>query len=216
MQFKLLEEKLRSEILEIGRRMWQRNYVAANDGNISVRLDDERYLITPSGVSKGFMDAGSILVVDREGNILEGTGKASSEMKMHLMIYQLRSEIQAVVHAQPIFATTFAAAECALDIPILTEVAQTIGNIPLAPYATPSTDEVPESIRPLIPRHDAILLSHHGVVTYGKSLIDAYDKMERVEHYAAILFNLMTLNRVETISPENLVKLQEVKERLGL
>jgi L-fuculose-phosphate aldolase len=203
-------------MVEIGRRMWQRNFVAANDGNLSVALSNGRYLITPSGVSKGFMEADSILKVDIEGNVLEVEGKASTEMKMHLAIYKLRPEIQAVVHAHPIYATTFAAAERALDVPVLTEVVETLGEIPLAPYATPSTDEVPESIRSLAPHYDAFLLSHHGVVTLGKTLIDAYDKLERVEHYAAILFNLLAINGVKTISADNLVKLQEVKEKLGL
>lgn len=212
---RMRESEARQAMVEIGRRMWEKEFVAANDGNLSVRLNEREFLATPSGVSKGFMDPEKLLVIDGSGHVLKGDGRVTSEIKMHLEVYSRRPEVRAVVHAHPIYATTFAAAETALDRLILPEMAMTTGPIPLAAYATPSTDEVPASIRGLIENHDALLLSRHGVLTLGKDLHDAYFKLERVEHCAHIHFNLTLWGRAKELDGDEIEKLIKVKEELG-
>lgn len=192
------EVSLRQEIVDIGRWMWEKGFVAANDGNISVRMPDGSLLVTPSGVSKGMMNPEMILRLDVRGNV-EGKGRISTEVQMHQEVYRQRPDVSAVVHAHPIYATTFAAAELSLDRPLLPEILVFLKEIPLAEYATPSTKEVALSIRELIKGHDALLLSHHGAVTVGSSLKEAYYAMERVESYAHIVFNLMMLDRVKEL-----------------
>lgn len=201
------------DILAIGRRMWLRGFVAANDGNISTRLADGSYLVTPSGVSKGLMEQDSLLRIDGSGNLLSGAGKITTEIGMHLMVYRNRPDVQAVVHAHPPYATTLAAAELPLDKEILPEIVVFLGQVPLAPYATPSTPEVASSIRPFLADYDAMLLSHHGVLTYGASLDEAYAKLERVESCAQIYFNLLQIGRVRELPPEAVEKLKELREQ---
>lgn len=210
------QTELRLIMVEIGRRMWQRGFVAANDGNMSVRLNHGKFLVTPSGISKGFIRPEQLLIIDESGQILAGEGTVTTELKMHLAVYRRRPDVGAVVHAHPIFATTFAAAEMALDQLFLTETLLATGPVPLAPYATPSTEEVPASIEGLIEDHDALLLSRHGVLTVGKDLQDAYFKLERVEHCAHIHFNLMLWGHASELSGEAVQKLLEVKARLEL
>ncbi len=180
------EQTLREQICEIGRRMYARGFVAANDGNLSVRLSDDRVLTTPAGVSKGFMAPESMAVVDMRGAPLDAN-KPSSEIRMHLFVYRERPEVQAVVHAHPIYATGFATAGLALEACVAAEIIATLGSIPLARYGTPSTEDLAESLRPHIHRNDAFLLANHGVVAIGKDLWEAYYRLERVEHYAHII-----------------------------
>ncbi|HSA24843.1 MAG TPA: class II aldolase/adducin family protein, partial [Myxococcota bacterium] len=152
----------RQELVEYGRRLWLRGFVAANDGNLSVRLDGERVLTTPTGVSKGFMAPDDLLVTDLGGARVEGRGRPSSELPMHLEIYRGRPDVRAVVHAHPPVATAFAVAGIPLDQCLLPEMVVSLGAIPIAPYGTPSTEEIPASIRPFVPRCDAVLLANHG------------------------------------------------------
>lgn len=206
------EQTLREEICEIGRRMYARRMVAANDGNLSVRLSENEVLCTPTGVSKGFMKPEQLCKVDLTGKVLqmaEGFGP-SSEVKMHLRVYQKRPDISAVVHAHPIFATTFAVMGRALDIPIMPEVIVNFGKVPLAPYGTPSTLEIPDAIEPYLADYEAILLESHGALTWAKDLMAAYMKMESVEFYAELLYRSTQLGGPRELSEDKLARLREV------
>jgi len=182
------ERNLRSEIVAACRRMERKDLIAASDGNVSCRCGDGAILITPRGVFKGEIEPGELVKTDMEGEILEGTGKPSSEIRMHLCVYKQRQDVFAVVHAHPPVATAFTLAHFPFNSKALPEVWLTIGPVPTAPYATPSTDEVPNSIAPFIEKHRAILLKRHGALTFGKSVLDAYMRMEKLEHAAKVLF----------------------------
>lgn len=208
------ENNLRKAIVDIGRRMYQRGFVAANDGNISVRIEKTRVITTPTGCSKGYLDPDILVVVDLEGKIVSGS-KPSTELPLHLYIYRERPDVNAVVHAHPAYATGFATAGLALDKCVLAEVIVTIGSIPLAKYGTPSTEELPNTLRPYIHSCDAFLLANHGVVTVGTDLMDAYFKMERVEHYAHILYIARALGGEKVLPKEAVKKLYEIRESYG-
>jgi len=178
------EHKSRKEIVAFGKMLYERGYVAAMDGNLSVRMDERRVLATPTAMCKGMMRSSDMVIVDLDGNQLAGRRHVSSEIGMHLLIYRLRPDIRSVVHAHPPTATGFAAAGIALNKPLVCEVVIGLGSIPLAKYGTPGTPELAGALEPLIPDYDAILMSNHGVVAYGDSLEHAYMKMETVEHFA--------------------------------
>jgi L-fuculose-phosphate aldolase len=205
----MTESSLRQQICEIGRRIYEKGFVAANDGNISTRLDAGGVLTTPTGVSKGFMTPESLVVVDLDGRSLSG-GRPSTEIAMHLFIYRERPEVQAVVHAHPLYSTGFATAGLALEECVTAEIIATLGSIPLAPYGTPSTEKLPETLRPYLHHGDAFLLANHGAVTVGRELWEAYYKMERLEHYAQIIFISRQLGG-EKMLPRN-----QVQELFGL
>lgn len=212
------EEAIKEQICDIGRRMYQRNMVAANDGNISVRLSEHEILCTPTGVSKGFMTPEYICKIDETGKILEANGnfRPSSETKMHLKVYERRSDVQAVVHAHPMFATAFAICGIPLTKPIMPEAVVNLGAVPIAPYATPSTEEVPQSIEAFLMDHQAILLANHGALAWGKDLMSAYYKLESLEFYAELLYRTRQLGGARALEGEQLEKLYEVKRKLGL
>lgn len=178
---------VKEDILEVGRRMYAKGFVASNDGNISVRVAEDEILITCTGVSKGYMSASDILRVNIEGKVLSGEKKPSSEMKMHLAVYRNRPDVFAVCHAHPQKATAFAVARQICDKIALPEVIFSIGNVALANYATPTTQEVPDSIEDIIKNADAVLLANHGALTVGTDAFDAYYKMETLEHFAGII-----------------------------
>lgn len=178
--------RLKEDIVEVGRRIYNLGFVAANDGNISVRVGDDEILTTPTGVSKGFMTPDMIIRVDMAGNKLEGKLKPSSELKLHLEVYKQRPDVRAVLHAHPPVATAFAVAGIPLDKPVLPEIVISLGRIPIAKYATPSTEELPASVRPYLEDHDAVLLENHGALTVGSNLFNALFKMEQIEHFAKI------------------------------
>lgn len=183
----------RELICRIGRLLYDRGYVAANDGNISVRVG-QHLVMTPSGVSKGRMTPDMLLVTDLEGNVLEGNRHPTSEGKMHLAVYHHRSDVQAVVHAHPPVSTAFAACRRGLETPYLAELVVGLGTVPCTPeFAMLSTEEVPESVIPYLPDHNAVLLANHGALTWGGSLWDAFDRMETVEHTAKILMNIQVI-----------------------
>ena len=164
---------------EIGRRVYNRGMVAANDGNFSVKLSEDEYLCTPTGVSKGFMTPEYICKVNAKGEVLEANEgfRPSSEVKMHMRIYQERPDVNAVVHAHPMYATTFAIAGEALMDPIMPEAVIFLGGVPLAKYGTPSTMEIPDSIQEFLQDYDAVLLENHGALTYSDTLMNAYHRM---------------------------------------
>src|SRR3954465_1859488 len=210
------EEQLRAEIVEVGRRMYARGYVASNDGNISARLDDRRLLTTPTAVSKGYMTPDMMVVVDWDGNRISGERKASSELKMHLEIYRNRPDVNAVVHAHPPIATGFAVAGIPLTRAVLAEVVTTLGSIPIAEYGTPSTAELPEAVRKYIKAHDGMLLANHGAVTCGSSVLNAHFKMETIEHFAKISLVARLLGREHLLSREEVGRLQGLRGMYGI
>jgi L-fuculose-phosphate aldolase len=177
------------------------------DGNLSVRLEGERILVTPTCVSKGSMRAADMVVVDMEGQRVAGRRHVTSEIGMHLLIYRMRPDIQAIVHAHPPTATGFAAAGIALTQPLVCEVVMGLGCIPLARYGTPGTSELARTLEPFVPHYDAILMSNHGVVTYGDTLAHAYMKMETVEHFAQIALVTHLLGRQQPLQEVEVQKL---------
>jgi L-fuculose-phosphate aldolase len=210
------ESILRADIVEVGRRMYARGYTASNDGNISVRLGPDRLLMTPKSVCKGFMTPDMMCITDLEGRKLQGDRDPSSEMLMHLEVYRQRPDAQAVVHAHPPTATGFAVAGIPLDRAVLAEVLTTLGSIPIAEYATPSTRELPEAVRKYIKAHDGMLLANHGALTVGTDLYGAYYKMETIEHFAKISLVARLLGRENLLSREEVMRLQELRGSYGI
>jgi L-fuculose-phosphate aldolase len=210
------ESTLRADIVEVGRRMYARGYTASNDGNISVRLGADRLLMTPKSVCKGFMTPDMMCITDLEGRKLQGDRDPSSEMLMHLEVYRQRPDAQAVVHAHPPTATGFAVAGIPLDRAVLAEVLTTLGSIPIAEYATPSTRELPEAVRKYIKAHDGMLLANHGALTVGADLYGAYYKMETIEHFAKISLVARLLGRENLLSREEVMRLQELRGSYGI
>ena len=209
-------ESLRADIVEIGRRMYARGYTASNDGNISVRIGPDRLLMTPKSVCKGFMTPDMMCVTDLDGKKVSGDRDPSSEALMHLEVYRQRPDVNAVVHAHPPMATGFAVAGIPLDRAVLAEVLTTLGSIPLAEYATPSTAELPEAVRRYIKAHDGMLLANHGALTVGADLFSAYYKMETIEHFAHISLVARLLGRENLISRDEVMRLQELRGTYGI
>ena len=210
------ESQLRADIVEVGRRMYARGYTASNDGNISVRLGSDRLLMTPKSVCKGFMTPDMMCITDLEGRKLQGDRDPSSEMLMHLEVYRQRPDVAAVVHAHPPTATGFAVAGIPLDRAVLAEVLCTLGSIPIAEYATPSTQELPDAVAKYIKAHDGMLLANHGALTVGTDLFAAYYKMETVEHFAKISLVARMLGRENLIAREEVLRLQELRGTYGI
>ncbi|HNY90205.1 MAG TPA: class II aldolase/adducin family protein [bacterium] len=209
-------QTLKTEIVEAGRRVWLRGYVAANDGNISARIDRKSILITPTGVSKGFLKPADLVVVDMEGRLLSGRKKPSSEVHMHLAIYRERPDVQGICHAHPPTATGFAVAGIPLDACVLPEVIITLGSIPVIPYGTPGTPGIYEPLLARIREHDAFLLANHGAVTTAGDVIGAYHKMETLEHFAHISLVARQLGRVNVLSETEAEALYALRERFGV
>ncbi len=183
------DREAREQIINIGKRMYEKNHCVANDGNISCRTADNGVWVTPSGVSKGFMTEDMLIKVDLDGNVLEKNGdyKISSEIKLHLKVYNERSDVNGVVHAHPPTATAFACARKDMNTPIVTEALLNLGTVPCAPFAVPGTPELAETIVPYLKDHAACLLANHGALTWGNSLLQAYYRLETLEYYATML-----------------------------
>jgi L-fuculose-phosphate aldolase len=209
-------QRLRNEIVDIGARLYNRGYVVAADGNISARLDDGSFLTTPTGLCKGTLTPEQIIHVDPDGNVLEGGLPPSSEIKMHVEAYRQRADIKAIVHAHPPISTGFSCAGEPLDKAILAEVILTLGCVPIARYGTPSTEQVAESIRELIKIHDGILLANHGALTVGPTLLNAYFKMETIEHFAKISLVTRILGRENILTAEKVGELERVGRERGV
>src|SRR5208337_4393836 len=207
------DRQQRLAIVQFGRMLYENGFVAATDGNLSVRLDEERILVTPTCLSKGRMVASDLVVVDLAGNRLSGKRRVSSELGMHLLIYRLRPDVNGIVHAHPPTATGFAASGYDLNRPLVCEVVVGLGSIPLARYGTPGTPELTDALEPLIPHHDAILMANHGVVTFGSSLESAYMKMEIVEHFAKISLVAHLLGNEQPLGEKEVEKLVAVRDR---
>jgi len=214
----MTEQQIKELMCDIGKRVWQKGMVAANDGNFSVKLNDNEFLCTPTGVSKGFMTPEYICKVDAQGNVLEANEgfRPSSEIKMHMRIYEKRPDVNAVVHAHPIYATAFAIAGQALDQPIMPEAVIFLGEVPLAKYGTPSTNEVPDSIEEYLPYVNQVLLENHGALTWGPDLLSAYHKMESVEFYANLMYKAKMLGGAQVLNDEQVGKLIELAKGMNL
>ena len=210
------ESSLRADIVEVGRRMYARGYTASNDGNISVRVGADRLLMTPKSVCKGFMTPDMMCITDLDGRKLQGDRDPSSEMLMHLEVYRQRPDVKAVVHAHPPIATGFAVAGIPLNRAVLAEVLTTLGSIPIAEYATPSTKELPEAVRRYVKAHDGMLLANHGALTLGADLFSAYYKMETIEHFAKISLVARLLGNENLLAREEVVRLQELRGTYGI
>jgi L-fuculose-phosphate aldolase len=207
------ERKHRDEIVRYGRMLHGRGFVAAMDGNLSVRLKNGEILVTPTCLSKGAMRPADLVIVDEEGERLAGRRNVTSEIGMHLLIYRLRPDIQAIVHAHPPTATGFAAAGIPLTEPLVCEVVIGLGCIPLARYGTPGTSELAKTLEPFVPNYDAILMSNHGVVAYADTLEHAYMKMETVEHFAQIALVTHLLGRQQPLQEREVEKLLLAREK---
>ena len=211
------EKSARKAIIDIGQRMYVRSFVAANDGNISVRTGKNEVWATPTGVSKGFMDKKMLVKVDLDGNVLQGSRRPSSELKMHLRAYKENPDIRSVCHAHPPICTCFAIAGISLDTPVLAEAVITLGNVPIAPYAELGSEEVPEAIAPYCHTHNGVLLANHGAVTWGEDPYEAYYRLESMEYYANIL--LITdklLGKQNRLTKEQVERLIAMREKFGV
>lgn len=204
-------------ILEVGRRMYLKNFVASNDGNISCKVGDNEIWTTPTGVSKGYMTEDMLVKVDLEGNILRGNAKPSSELKMHLRVYKENPEVKGVVHAHPPVATSFAIAGIPLSRAILPEAVVQLGEVPVARYATPGTQEVPDSVAPFCKTHNGVLLANHGALTWGSDPMQAYFRMESLEYYALVMmYTGSIIGQANELSCEQVDRLVDTRTKLGI
>lgn len=207
------ERELRRQLARYARWMHRLGFAPGTAGNLSLRLpfgdrfNERRILATPTGCSKALLRPSDMVIVDLDGNFISGTRNVTSEIGMHLAVYRARPDVNAVVHAHPPISTGFASCGLALDAPLCAEIIMTLGKIPLAPYATTGTDEVAASLEPFLRDHDAILLANHGLVTYGKDLIDAFMKTEVCEHFAQVCLTARQLGCAKPLEPEALDKL---------
>lgn len=210
------EREYREDICRIGKLLFENRWVAANDGNITIRLDAERILATPTGVSKGMMHVDDLIIVDRKGNKLSGRAERTSEIAMHLAIYDLRPDVRAVCHAHPPVSTGFAAAGRALNLALLPEVVIGMGCVPLAAYGLPGTPALTDSLLPLIPKFDAIMLANHGSVCYAEDVFKAYFRMETLEHSARIQLVAELLGGPTVLPRVEVDKLLDSRSRYGV
>jgi L-fuculose-phosphate aldolase len=210
------EREYREDICKVGQLVFQKGWVAANDGNITIRLDAERILATPTGVCKGMMQCDDLIIVDMKGNKISGRAERTSEIAMHLTIYEMRPDIKSVVHAHPPVATGFATAGRALNLGLLPEVVIGLGCVPLAGYGLPGTPELTEPMLPLIPKYDALMMANHGAVCYGEDVFKAYFRMETVEHFARISLVAELLGGAKTLPRLEVDKLLDSRTRYGV
>jgi L-fuculose-phosphate aldolase len=210
------EKDCRQEIVDVGKLVYQKGWVAANDGNISVRLDGNRVLCTCTGISKGMMTPDDLIVCDLNGNKLEGSRESTSEIAMHLTIYQMRPDVVSILHAHPPVATGFAVAGRPLTLALLPEVILGLGCVPLAEYGLPGTPALTEGMLQYIPKYDAILMRNHGLVCYGDDVYNAFFRMETVEHFARITLVAELLGGPKVLPKEEVDKLFDSRTRYGI
>ncbi len=205
---------IREQICDICQKMWQLGWVAANDGNVSVKIAEDRFLVTPTGISKSFITPDKLITVNSKNEIIEAPEgfKPSSEIKMHMRCYEKRDDVFAVIHAHPPGATGFAVAHKSMDMYNMIEDVAVMGSVPLTPYGTPSTSEVPDSIEPFLDEHDVLLLENHGALAVGSDLITAFYRMESLELWAKITINAVILGGSIDISKENIDKLINLRD----
>ncbi len=211
------EARLRNAICEIGRLCYSKQFIVGADGNISARMADGTILITPAGAMKGFLSPPHLAHVDMQGRVLDDGPKCSSETGIHLVSYQERPDMRAVLHCHPPHAVALTIAGVDLSTPPIPEIVVTIGGIPTAPFATPGTPELPESIRAIVRCSDTLVMKNHGSVTLGTNLLDAFKKLDMLEHTARILWLAMALKGpIEPLPPEAVTKLLATRAQLGI
>ena len=210
------EARLRNAICEIGRLAYSRNYIVGADGNISARMIDGSVLITPAGAMKGFLSPEHVAHIDIQGRVIDNGPKCSTEVGIHLVAYRERPEMRAVLHCHPPHAVALTIAGIDMQTPIIPEIIVTIGGIPTAPFGTPGTDELPESIRAIIRCSDTLVMQNHGSVTIGANLLDAYKKLDMLEHTARILWLAHCVGKVHPLPPDVVKKLLATRETLGI
>jgi L-fuculose-phosphate aldolase len=208
------ESQARKLIIEVGNLLYERSYVVSSDGNVSIRLDENTVLATPTMTCKGRMTENDLALTDMGGKPLSGK-RASSELAMHLLIYKMRPDIKAVCHAHPPHGTAFAVAGLAIDKPILSEVRLTLGCVPLTDYGTPSTDELTEAMKPYVTHHNALLMANHGAVAYGEDLWQAFNRLETLEHTAKISILAKALGGANDLPRDAIEKLIKIREKAG-
>lgn len=210
------EQQCRDDLVSVCRRIYDKGWVAMNDGNVSIRLEDDRILCTPTAVSKGLVELRDLIVVDMAGNRIAGERACTSEIAMHITVYRMRPDVRAVVHAHPPVATGFATAGRALDKALLPEVVINLGAVPLAAYGLPGTPALSDGMLPFIPNYDALLLENHGCTTYGPDIWEAFFRMEMVEHFARITFVAEMLGGARPLPREEVEKLFAARRRYGV
>ncbi len=212
------EYAIKQQICEIGKRIYDRGMVASNDGNISVKIGPDEFLCTPTGVSKGFMTPEYICKVNSKGEVIQAYEgfKPSSEIKMHMRVYKERPDVESVVHAHPMYATSFAIAGIPLTDPIMPEAVIALGCVPIAEYGTPSTEEIPDAVSKYVQYFDAVLLENHGALAFSDSLLSAYHKMESVEFYAQLLYQSKVLGGPKHLSDAQVQRLYEIRRQFGM
>lgn len=212
------EQELKDQICDVCHKMWQLGWVAANDGNVSAKIDEDTFFATPTGMSKAFITPEKLIKINKKGEILEAAEglRPSSEIKMHLRCYEKRDDVWSVIHAHPPGATGFAVAHKAMDMYNMIEDVAVIGAVPLTPYGTPSTVEVPNSIEPYLEEHDVMLLENHGALAVGSDVITAFYRMESLELWAKITINAVILGGSHDISRENIDKLIDLRGYYGV
>lgn len=216
--FKYLSDyEAKKQIIEIGKRMYEKGFVASNDGNISCKAGPNIIWTTPTGVSKGFMTPDMLVKMNFDGKVLMGKLKPSSEVKMHLRVYNENPDVMAVTHAHPPVATSFAIAGISLDRAILPEAVVNLGSVPIAHYATPGSQDVPDSIAPYCKSHNAVLLANHGALSWGKDLTEAYHRLESLEYYATVLmYTGRIIGRANELSCSQVNELIDIRGKLGI
>ena len=211
------EKQAKKAIIDIGKRMYAKNFVAANDGNISIKTGENEIWATPTGVSKGYMKKKMLVKTDLDGNVLEGSLRPSSELQVHLRAYKENPDIQSVCHAHPPICTSFAVAGMPLDVPVLAEALIALGDVPIVPYAELGSKEIPEVIAPYYHTHNGVLLANHGAVSWAEDAYSAYYRMESMEYYAHIL--LITgkiLGKQNKLTKEQIESLYAMREKFGI
>jgi len=207
---------IKKRIIEVGKRLYQKGFVAANNGNISYRIDKKRILITPSGVSKGFMQADDLLITDMKGRVLQGSLQPTSEIKVHLLIYKNREDVQSVCHAHPVYATAFACSKISINSPILSDEIISLGKIAEVEYAPPGSQQLADNLIPWIKEYDAFILENHGAVTVEKTVTSAYNKMETLEHFARINYLLQQLGSAKILNKEQIANLVDLRKNFNI
>ena len=209
------EHKLKEQMCEIGRRLYAKGFAAANDGNITIRLNDREVLCTPTMVSKGFLKPEDICKVDYEGKQLAGTKKRTSEVLLHLAVYKARPDVMGAVHCHPPHATAFAVAQEPIPKCVLPEVEVFLGEVPIAEYETPGTQKFADCVLPYVRDCNTIILANHGTITFGPDLEKAYFNTEIIDAYCKILILARQLGRINTFSEQQTSELMAFKKRLG-
>ncbi len=211
--------QMKKQLCDIGERIWLKGFCAGNEGNHSVRIADDRILITASGVSKGMLKPEHIITCDMDGDVVDGSSKykPSSERKVHIAVYKHRPDVKAVIHSHPPHATAFAVANIPLPEGVHPEAEVFLGRVPVAEYATPSTDDLPNSILPLIgPETNTVIMGNHGSVSFDVDLVGAYYKLEILDAYCRILLLSKQVGRINTLTSEQMSELLQVKQNFGL